>query len=253
LNQNLTSDAVHEIVGAEKVLDQFQTNIRHEYTGSFIDQVNYYRIEGVVSDETQPIDSFVVKPPYQRDPVSRVSVFDESGRKYKVGSATNIYSFNGSTSNNDISNVTLASSLLRGFNLKSERRIADANYKNDSYWFDYGTYQNYKNPDTDDGPNVFKHSKVYFNYQHFGHVRDMFEQERDTRFGLGYPSSKSIESPVVVEFVSGSFNANKLDFKSFSIRTPSQIANNSDTQSSNMSLNATSSLPYFDDMTARNR
>lgn len=251
LNQNLTSNAVHEIIGAEKVLDQFQTNTRHEFTGSFIDQVNYYRSVGA-SDEIQPIDSFVAGTPYQRDAVSRVSIFDDVGRRYEVGSSTNIYSFGGSTPNNDVS-IALASSLFRGFNLKSERRIADANKVSEAYWFDYGTYQNFKNSDTDGGPNVYKNSKVYYNYQHFGHFRDMFEQERDTRFGLGFPSAISIESPVVVQFVSASVDVKKLSLKDFKIQSPSQISSDSNTQSSNMSLNSTSSLPFFDDMTARNR
>ena len=251
LNQNLTSNSVHEIIGAEKVLDQFQTNTRHEFTGSFIDQVNYYRSVGA-SDEIQPIDSFVAGTPYQRDPVSRVSIFDDAGRRYEVGSSTNIYSFGGSTPDNDVS-ITLASSLFRGFNLKSERRIADANKVSEAYWFDYGTYQNFKNSDTNNGPNVYKSSKVYFNYQHFGYFRDMIEQERDTRFGLGFPSAISIESPVVVQFVSGSSDVKKLSLKDFKIQSPAQVSSNSSTQSSNMSLNSTSSLPFFDDMTARNR
>lgn len=39
LNQSLGSDAVHEIIGAEPVRDQFEVAYRNEYTGSFVDNV----------------------------------------------------------------------------------------------------------------------------------------------------------------------------------------------------------------------
>lgn len=39
LNQALGSDAVHEIIGAEPVRDQFEVAYRNEYTGSFVDNV----------------------------------------------------------------------------------------------------------------------------------------------------------------------------------------------------------------------
>jgi len=39
LNQHLTSDAVHEVVGNEPIYDQFMINQRHEYSGSYIDNI----------------------------------------------------------------------------------------------------------------------------------------------------------------------------------------------------------------------
>lgn len=39
LNQPLASDAVHELIGAEPILDQFDVAYRNEYTGSFTDNV----------------------------------------------------------------------------------------------------------------------------------------------------------------------------------------------------------------------
>ena len=40
LNQPLASDIVHEIIGAEPVLDDFESAYRNEYSGSFTDNVN---------------------------------------------------------------------------------------------------------------------------------------------------------------------------------------------------------------------
>jgi hypothetical protein len=39
LNQNLSSDSVHEIVGAEPVLDQFMIEPRSSYYGSYLDEI----------------------------------------------------------------------------------------------------------------------------------------------------------------------------------------------------------------------
>jgi len=64
---------------------------------------------------------------------------------------------------------------------------------------------------------------------HFGHVRDMLEQRKDTAFA-------SLKSPVSCKFISGS-----------------ALMNPSNTFSQNLSKFVTSSLPYFDDGIARNR
>ena len=39
LNQNLSSDSIHEIIGAEPVLDQFQIEPRSSYYGSYLDEI----------------------------------------------------------------------------------------------------------------------------------------------------------------------------------------------------------------------
>jgi hypothetical protein len=39
LNQDLSSDSIHEIIGAEPVLDQFQIEPRSSYYGSYLDEI----------------------------------------------------------------------------------------------------------------------------------------------------------------------------------------------------------------------
>jgi hypothetical protein len=39
LNQNISSNSVHEIIGAEAVLDQFQIEPRSSYYGSYLDEI----------------------------------------------------------------------------------------------------------------------------------------------------------------------------------------------------------------------
>jgi len=64
---------------------------------------------------------------------------------------------------------------------------------------------------------------------HFGFARDVLEQRKDTAFAGSNP-------PIACKFMSGSQNVSPLN-----------------THSQNVSTFATSSLPYFDDGTARNR
>jgi hypothetical protein len=80
----------------------------------------------------------------------------------------------------------------------------------------------------------------------------MMEQGRDSRFGLGFPSAFSIDSPVKVDFVSGSLSDSSLSSKRFLKVTANQIRANTSSQSSNLSTHATSSLPFFDDGIAYN-
>lgn len=70
---------------------------------------------------------------------------------------------------------------------------------------------------------------------HYGQFRDMLEQARDAKIYLEDKQS-IIGSPVVIKFVDASGSAVEPE----------------DTFSSNMSTEATSSLPYFDDI-GRNR
>ena len=49
LNQLLTSNAVHEVVGNEPIYDQYMINERHEYSGSYIDNLFRGRVGGVRS------------------------------------------------------------------------------------------------------------------------------------------------------------------------------------------------------------
>jgi hypothetical protein len=39
LNQNVSSNSIHEVIGSEPVLDQFQIEPRHSYYGSYIDEI----------------------------------------------------------------------------------------------------------------------------------------------------------------------------------------------------------------------
>lgn len=88
-------------------------------------------------------------------------------------------------------------------------------------------------------------SKAYFNLRHFGHPRDLMEQRPDSKFyeSVGFkldgsPGGNigSLLGPVQVKYINRNGEQTKPEF----------------TFSSNLSIEATSSLPYFDGV-ARNR
>jgi hypothetical protein len=75
---------------------------------------------------------------------------------------------------------------------------------------------------------IATNTKSYWNRQHYGQFRDMFEQRPNTKFLL--KSGKQSDSPISVRFVT----------------SDGKIAKPENTWSSNLSFEATSSLPYFD-------
>jgi hypothetical protein len=79
----------------------------------------------------------------------------------------------------------------------------------------------------------------------FGQRADMLEQALDSRFLVG--SSFTSEGPIRIRFV-----ADDDDDDQFIILNEKEINENT-AESSNLSIHATSSLPYFDDDVARNR
>lgn len=233
LNQNLDTANIYETVGNERVLDQFVINNRNEYTGSFIDTINYKYSSALGT--YFPIDSISV----DNGPTGRVS----DDLDFFAGSVTNLKPYGYPSSFNKYRGISERSSLLVGYNFSGDKELADANKDENSLWFDYGTLQNYKT-----GANKLKHKKAkfYFNHNHFGYYSDLYRQGRDSRFGVGFPSSVSVESPIKIQFVSGSFEPNAIAFYKSRGKTPAEIIADSNSQSSNMSLYATSSLPFFD-------
>lgn len=65
-NQNLTSDAIHEVIGAEKILDQFQTATRSELSGSYVDDwttgTGYWQLNGALPSGAPWLDAQFVPP-----------------------------------------------------------------------------------------------------------------------------------------------------------------------------------------------
>lgn len=104
LNQNISSNVVHELIGAEPVLDQFTVAYRHEYTGSYTDDV----VLGTLTSDTgrdrklsrlnarnvaplglspvdvllNPFKSFRAQPWYEKIPDVRYVSFTDSSERF---------------------------------------------------------------------------------------------------------------------------------------------------------------------------
>tara|TARA_B100000287_G_C20520716_1_gene736875 strand:- start:503 stop:1051 length:549 start_codon:yes stop_codon:yes gene_type:complete len=100
--------------------------------------------------------------------------------------------------------------------------------------------------------------KYYFNTEHYGYYSDFLQQGHDGRFASSIATfrKRTVTSPAVrVRFVEDDYDEDNLNFRKFSLVRPRQIEGTSaeNYQSSNISLYATSSLPFFDDGVPLNR
>ena len=228
VNQILTSDAIHEIIGSEIPLDQFQIRQRHEFTGSYIDDLIYQtgpHIFGAAVTET---------------PTSRIGK--------KIASITNFNSY--------FAAVNASGSLTRFVGLQDSRRMfEDSKIKPKVQKTAYGSFGTA-------GTGIYP--SYYFNYEHFGLLIDMVRQGRDSVFSVG--PSKSLtdddndsvkqitSSPVSVTFVtSDSSKLGSTLLKTYNQETITTLLKDSSFQSSNVDQHCTSSVPYKDNNTPSNR
>jgi hypothetical protein len=295
LNQNLTSNTVHEIIGSEPVIDQWQIATRGEMTGSFSDQFVYSND----IDTALPIDFYAVgklitpilnKPvqiryPYNtidqvkyrkgNDPVNRLkSILIYSFPSYVAQNVWSIISKDGviSTTPLMVKNThrsdgaphsAFLPSISSCLNLVDQERFFLDALRDNLAPIDgliYGSAQNwvYTTKNTLYSFLILGGSpKYYFNTKHYGHIADNVRQGLDGRFDSNPFARRNIitEAAVQTKFVKSNYDLKNGEFRTFSLIKPSDVDGTSyDTyQSSNISLFATSSLPFFDDNTVRNR
>jgi hypothetical protein len=221
VNQNLSSDNLHEIIGAEAYLDEFQINTRNEFTGSYIDHLPIYN-PGGGGTYTIGYDSV------ETNPVTKLS-----NRTY-IGSTINKKA---SLAANSIvlsagSTAGQKSSIQRFVNLSSQK---------------------IKKKD-----NSFK-LKYYFDYKKYGNYFNMIKQSNDTKFifdDSGLRNNKEglfSDSPIKVNFVEEYLVGDDIKVKSYRTLGSSAQLSKVNFQSSNLSTACTSSLPYDDINAPTNR
>jgi hypothetical protein len=85
-NQNLTSNALHEIIGGEKILDQFQVATRTELSGSYLDDWIATKVEwkrntgGTTNLYAYPYESAHYAPPLERIGLRSISIVRANAR-----------------------------------------------------------------------------------------------------------------------------------------------------------------------------
>ena len=267
--QNLTSDVIYEIVGDEPVVDQFEIVTAGELTGSINDNfiIN-------VTDSANKIiygsllvqkekDPNVVNPTSQRPwhlgtlPLNRINspVISLISIGDSLGAAARIY-FRQIGSNLNLTDTGRTYKDAKLFDIKAKSLVADGTriIQRPSY----GSSQNLLGlGNSTDVVLLGGRPKYYFSGRSFGQYSGLIRQGLDGTFIDDPTTSKDnvfTSSPVLVQFVSGTFDPIR-GIKSFAIIRPGTVDGTSEEQfqSSNISLFATSSLPYLDDGLVHNR
>lgn len=284
LNQNLTSNAIHEVIGSEPVVDQFQISNRTELTGSFLDQYPYrftldFRLYGPYIHISDPkVGNFTRDSHIKRSTIPALRVdsrYNSVSSIITEGAANPFFG--------QIRRFLSAVDLQRTFN---DARIVNApgatvagarELPQETRVGSYSSLQNF----TADGSAVRQGGgpKYYFNYKSFGQYSDLIRQGHDSKFVSPVVSSAELDAtgeiatlssliqppteyesrgfnlpPVRARFVEQQLSEN-LNLKQFIQIQPADVDGTTYRafQSSNISPYATSSLPFFDDGNVRNR
>lgn len=307
LNQNLTSNSIYEVIGAEPVIDQWEIANSGELSGSYVDDYflgRKFRAPGV--DSGTGSDILILGrliPPEEKEnlsqgftsdtpdkwqlllkeginPVKRVSsrydftLEDRGIFSSVVGLPNSLLSYNNRIGIFEQPGAKYVQQTQRfASSIDTRRTFSDARILNLNLTeqpFTYGSYQNYTFyfpiKTTDDRRiRVGGFPKYYYSSKHYGHLADNVRQGLDGKFEaqpLSRLGSRDFTvSPISIKFVNeqtisdGSALSTQANIRAYVQIQPSDIDGTAyeTFQSSNISLFATSSLPFFDDDTPRNR
>ena len=261
LNQQLSTNSVYEIIGSEPVVDQFQISTRQELTGSLFASLTFANVwqDPVLSFGTGIFNKkyFNYTEPFRR---INLRVYDTiSGELYnsiKPLSPQFIELFWKNQFNTNLFDMS--------------RDYIDSLYSSGKYLKNslYGTIDSlsvagsnesgYQLTKSGNLTKITLNPMYVFNNSHFGYYSDMIIQGKDSRF-IDDPTTSQddivTQSPIKIQFVKSEYDDTGLDVRTFFAIRPSDINNTAEItyQSSNLSLYATSSLPFFDDGIVKNR
>ena len=285
LNQNLTSNAVHEVIGNEPVIDQWQIATRGEMTGSISDQFMFATQTAPAGTEdfvTGYAIGSIISPPPDANTTNSVQLLWNVGNN-PVRRVNSRFNYLGSIAESSFSLLGDKAALIKvlfdnvygpkqpansfmhqiqAFNtlVDVKRAYSDATILNGSDAnTSYGSSQNYSYQSG--GSSIIKlggSPKYYFSLKHYGHFSDLIRQGFDGKFEKSTQTIVNqtiVDSAVSIKFVEDSYDEDDLNFRKFSLIKPSDVDGTAyeTFQSSNISLFATSSLPFFDDNVALNR
>ena len=271
LNQHLTSDAIHETIGNDAVLDQFQIATRGEMTGSFYAQSPVITENDSASLVFEVVGGIPLDPKRFNLPANkRIGgiVYDSIG----AGAGGAAYSplERGHLFKNVFYNTSY--DLNRNFQdvyfIEPELAISPLTVFNSWIEVPYGLLPSYSYATLIDSESIVTRPSsrdylgVYpqysFSASHFGFLSDMLQQGRDGKFIDDLTTTEDdivVSSPVSVIFVKGKYVDEDLSFRRFDFVDVSTIDGTSalEFQSANLSLNATSDSAFSDDGVIKNR
>lgn len=276
INQNLTSNAVHEVIGNEPVVDQFDIATRGELSGSFVDDFPFVTFSSFLGQTAYAVGNIIVPE------ADNVTNLNTDGVPYMsrwiVGSTplARFGNYTGATANTISSvgatPVTTAASAFLTDNVKRsdgkptgkiiqqaqrllgladiKRIFRDSTIDNLNNESTYSSAQNYSyHYATDTIIKLGGSPKYYFSRNNYGQFSDFIRQGLDGRFqgSINTIRNRIITEPVVrARFVEDDYDEDNLNFRKFSLVKPSDVNGTAyeTFQSSNISLFATSSLPF---------
>ncbi len=298
LNQNLTTNAIHEVIGNEPVIDQYQIATRGEMTGSLTDNFPFatrfrttpesaQQIAYIIGRVIAPTDASLADNTQQgywiagNNPVARVGAeWDTINRGY-----SNTFKIIANTSGNNLVDALVrilnnnkpahggkpvGGSLLHQIQpfiqcTDVQKTFKDATIDNLSKNETEGSAQNYMYFTSQTTPSSINRlggsPKHYFNAKHFGLFSDRIRQGFDSRFvripgGVGANVAAATNGPVSVRFVKESvindgseITGSQTSSTAYSLISAGDISGTKESrfQSSNVSLAATSSIPFKED------
>ena len=227
INQNLTSNAIYEnILGNEKIIDQWQIEVPTEYSGSYLD--NYLSNNTVLGSGVPDLVS-----------TERIERIGQPIGSLVSGDAGSIGSFK------------------RAVDFQDQERVFQDSGKSTGTYFertsDYGIF----NGSTSLNLENKSKPKYYYNTEHFGYASDLLRQSIDSKYANVKKTLTDDEiittlSPVNIKFVQGEV-VETPDIKVFKSAEIEELLDDTQFQSSNISLFSTSSIPFIDDNKPRNR
>ena len=264
LNQNLTSNSVYESIGNDFVLDQFQLASRGELTGS-IHAETYQGVGGSAVFGNLIFPSFVKNSlAVSRLGSLSISTLD-SGWSLANGYLRGLFCKNVfNVLNHDPDRVFSDCFIVKASKVTSYEGNLLKDGGSDGVFVlqGYGFIPSLVSPPSTNSTGLYEYygiSPQYsFNSSHFGFFSDLLQQGKDSKF-VDDPSAKKDNiinsSPIQINFVDSEYIDQDLAFRRFNLIENSIMNGKKDSQyqSSNLSLNATSSIGFKDDGIARNR
>jgi len=271
LNQNLVSSAIHEVIGSEPVIDQWQVATRNEMTGSLSDQFMFAIQTAPAGTEDFTLGYVIgkiISPPPDSNTRTRIQLLWNVGNNpvRRVNSRFNATLGNSFSLLGDKASVIKVIDDIDGprqpansyyhqiqafTSLVDIKRVySDSTILNGSdATLSYGSSQNYTY--FGGGSSIIKlggSPKYYFSLKHYGYFSDLIRQGLDSKsesvIERGFRTV--VEPAVRIRFVEDDYDEENLNFRKFSLVKPSDIDGTAyeTFQSSNISLFATSSLPF---------
>ena len=264
LNQNLTSNSIYEAIGSDIVLDQFQLATRGELTGS-IHAETYQGVSGAAVFAGLIFPSFVKNS----SAVNRVGALSisslDTGWSSSSGYVRGLFLKNVfNILSHDPKRVFADCFLIKASQVTSYEGNLLKDGGTDGVFVSqgYGFIPSIVSPPLESKTGLHEYYGVSpqysFNSSHFGFYSDLIQQGRDGKF-VDDPTTTADDitssSPIQIKFVDSEYIDQDLGFRRFNLIESSVMNGKTDSQyqSSNLSLHATSSIGFKDDGTARNR